>query len=71
MDITLEGPVSHHQQQLQCEMTSIDDDPALLVNDEFAVAPEVIVPVEKHTRGAQIVRLSLRFCDNWLKVDFV
>ena len=40
------------------------DDSAPLVNDEPAVAPEVIVPVEKRTRSGRIVRLPLRFRDD-------
>ena len=42
----------------------LNDDPSLLLNDDHAVAPEVIVPVEKHTTSGRIVRLPLRFCDD-------
>ena len=49
----------------------LDDDPALLVNDEPAVAPEVIVPVERRTRSGWIVRPPLRFRDDKLKVDSI
>ena len=42
----------------------LDDDPALLVNDEPAVPPEVIVPVERRTRSGWIVRPPLRFRDD-------
>ena len=42
----------------------LDDIITPLVNDEPAVATEVIVPVEKCTRSSQFVRLLLRFHDD-------
>ena len=42
----------------------LNDDPAPLVDDKPAVAPEVIVSVEKHTRSGRLVRLPLRFLDD-------